>query len=76
MFVRLPLILAFCWVNCAETELKRLLKAWASLSSSWRDASSPGLALTFCTEAKNLVSAPLRPVPLSDNRESSGVIWP
>ncbi|MNF11051.1 hypothetical protein D3C80_2121660 [compost metagenome] len=65
-----------CSVNWLATELKRLLKAWASLSSSWRDASSPGLALTFCTEAKNLVSAPLRPVPLSDNRESSGVIWP
>ncbi len=32
-----------------------------------------GLALTFCTEAKNLVSAPVRPVSLSDSNLSSGV---
>ncbi|MNP68904.1 hypothetical protein D3C76_1649280 [compost metagenome] len=70
------MMFAFCVFNWLDTELKRLLRAWASLSNNWREASSPGLALTFCTEAKNLVRAPLRPVPLSDSKVSSGVTCP
>ncbi|MNV82971.1 hypothetical protein D3C71_1767440 [compost metagenome] len=47
----------------------------ALVSSSWREASSVGLAAASCMALKKLFSAAVIPVSLLDRAVSSGVIW-
>ncbi|MNN34863.1 hypothetical protein D3C81_1486920 [compost metagenome] len=71
--LRLPLMLVFCCWNWADRLLKRLASASALLNNSWREASSVGLLAALCKAEKKLVSAPVIPVLLSDNKLLSGV---
>ncbi|MNP77863.1 hypothetical protein D3C76_1753760 [compost metagenome] len=68
------LIVAFCWVSWVLTALKRLLKVCACVSSSCREATSPGLAAAVCRAEKNAVSTELMPVSRSASSLSTLVI--
>ena len=69
------LMLSFCWLNCEEIELKRLLRVCAWVSNSCRAEVSLGLADAVCTAEKKLLSTALMPVLPSDSNLSMLVIW-
>ena len=69
------LIVSFCWVNCVEIALKRLLRVWALVTSSWRADRSLGLDAAVCRVAKNELSTEDRPVVLSDSTLSTAPTW-
>ncbi|MCY1424698.1 hypothetical protein D9M71_404580 [compost metagenome] len=73
MSPRLPFRLVFWSFNCLAIELKRADRAWAPVSTDWRDVSSVAEVETPCIEVKNFCSTPVSPVLVSESVASSGV---